>query len=232
MIVSINQPAYLPWLGYFERIARSSLHVVLDHVQFEKNSFTNRNKIRLKSGTAWLTVPLASKGRFGSLEIQGLEFAERGEWQKKHWSSLQMNYARTAYFSSYAEAYASIYNRTWPCFMPFVQTMLQQHLEDLKITTRIAFSSQMGISGSKSDLILNICKAVGASIYLSGSQGRNYLKESAFEENGIQILYQNYEHPSYPQAWPGFESHLCILDLLFNHGPESMDILLANQPGS
>lgn len=232
MIVSINQPAYLPWLGYFERIARSSLHVVLDHVQFEKNSFTNRNKIRLKSGTAWLTVPLASKGRFGSLEIQNLEFADRGEWKKKHWASLQMNYARTPYFSHYAEAYSLIYEKHWPSFMPFVQTMLHQHLEDLKITTKLVFSSQMGIAGSKSDLVLNICKAVGATTYLSGSQGRNYLNESIFEENGIQILYQNYKHPSYPQAWPGFEPHLCILDLLFNHGPASSEILLSNQPNS
>lgn len=83
MIVSINQPAYLPWLGYFDRIARSDIHVVLDHVQFEKNSFTNRNKIRTKEGSAWLTIPLSTKGKFGNLEIRNLEFASHGGWEKK-----------------------------------------------------------------------------------------------------------------------------------------------------
>ena len=82
MIVSINQPAYLPWLGYFHRIAVSDLHVVLDHVQFEKNSFTNRNKVRTASGTPWLTVPVRSKGRFGDLAINEVDIAD-GRWTAK-----------------------------------------------------------------------------------------------------------------------------------------------------
>ena len=229
MIVSINQPAYLPWLGYFERIAQSDIHVVLDHVQFEKNSFTNRNKIRVKQGTAWLTIPLATKGKFGNLEIQSLEFAQENKWLKKHWASLKMNYIKAPYFDQLGASYEGIYSREWSCFMPFVRTLLTQHLSDLGIKTPLVFSSEIKTNGHKSDLVLNICKSLSAKSYLSGSQGRAYIDEKAFLDEGISLRYQDYQHPTYSQVWPGFESHLGVLDLLFNHGQDSLKILMADQ---
>ena len=229
MIVSINQPAYLPWLGYFERIARSDVHVVLDHVQFEKNSFINRNKVRVKDGAAWLTIPLATKGKFGNLEIQSLEFVPADKWKEKHWKSLKMNYSRADYFDQLQGAYEAIYSRQWSGFMPFIRAMLYQHLSDLGIKTRLVFSSEIETSDHKSNLVLNICKSLSAKSYLSGINGRAYINEKAFLKEGITIEYQNYQHPSYKQAWPGFESYLGILDLLFNHGPDSLQILMGNQ---
>ncbi len=226
MIVSINQPAYLPWLGYFERIARSDVHVVLDHVQFEKNSFTNRNRVRVKDGAAWLTIPLATKGRFGDLAIRDLEFAAGDPWRRKHWAALRMNYARAPHFAAYAPAYEALYAREWPGFMPFVRAMLAQHLRDLRIATPLVFSSELGVGGAKSELVLNLCRATGATEYLSGALGRDYLDEASFAAAGIAVRYQNYGHPAYAQAWPGFESHLAVLDLLFNHGPASREVLL------
>ena len=98
MIVSINQPAYLPWLGYFHRIAISDVHVVLDHVQFEKNSYCNRNKIRVGNDACWLTVPVQTKGKFGELPISDLQIAENLSWQRKHWEGLRMNYASAPHF--------------------------------------------------------------------------------------------------------------------------------------
>jgi hypothetical protein len=229
VVVSINQPAYLPWLGYFERIARSDIHVVLDHVQFEKNSFTNRNKIRTKEGTAWLTIPLSTKGRFGKLGIRDLEFAPRGGWERKHWASLRMNYSKAPFFARYAPAYEEIYAAEWTSFLPFVGAMLDQHLSDLGITTKVLFSSQMPLVGHKSELVLNICKSVGASIYLSGSQGRCYVDAKKFSDSGIVLEFQDYQHPTYNQVWPGFEPRLGILDLLFNHGKDSLKVLMADQ---
>jgi len=229
MVISINQPAYLPWLGYFERIARSDVHVVLDHVQFEKNSFTNRNKIRTKDGTAWLTIPLATKGRYGSLRIQDLEIASDSGWLRKHWASLRMNYSRAPLFAQYAPVYQPIYEVKPASFMLFVQAMLEQHLSDLGIATKLLFSSQIPAFGHKSELVLSICKSLGASVYLSGSQGRGYLDERAFHDSGISLQYQDYNHPEYRQAWPGFESHMGILDLLFNHGKDSLHILMGNR---
>lgn len=229
MIVSINQPAYLPWLGYFERIARSNVHVVLDHVQFEKNSFINRNKVRVKDGAAWLTIPLATKGRFGNLAIQSLEFAPADKWKAKHWATLKMSYSKAAYFDQLQGAYEEIYLSEWSGFMPFIRAMLTQHLSDLGISTRLVFSSEMKTSGQKSNLVLNICKSLSAKSYLSGIKGRTYINEKDFMKEGITIEYQDYQHPTYKQLWPSFESNLGILDLLFNHGPDSLQILMGSQ---
>jgi hypothetical protein len=229
MIVSINQPAYLPWLGYFHRIATSDLHIVLDHVQYEKNSFVNRNKVCGKDGPVWLTVPLLTSGKFGELPIHSLEFAPNQNWQKKHWSTLQNLYRRTPFFDHYAPAYEAIYAAEWDSFAPMVDTFLRQHLNDLGINTPLLKSSEMQVDGKKSDLVLNLCQNTGATVYLSGALGRNYLDEESFRANGIQVEYQDYRHPVYPQPHPDFTPYMCILDLLFNQGPASRDILLQNQ---
>lgn len=226
MIVSINQPAYLPWLGYFERIAYSDLHIVLDHVQFEKNSFTNRNKVRTKEGSTWLTVPLSTKGHFGDLAIHGLKFAANDPWQKKHWATVRMNYARAPFFKEYAPAYEELYARPWAGFMPMVRAFLEQHLRDLRITTPLRYSSEMTVEGTKSQLVLNLCRATDATIYLSGALGRDYLDAASFATAGINVIYQDYSHPTYTQCQPGFEPCMGVLDLLFNHGPASREILL------
>lgn len=225
MIVSINQPAYLPWLGYFERIAASDLHIVLDHVQFEKNSFTNRNKARTKEGSTWLTVPLATKGRFGDLSINSLEFAANDPWAKKHWATWRMNYARAPFFAAYAPAYEALYARSWPAFMPMVRAFLEQQIGDFGLTTPLHYSSELGKGGTKSDLVLNLCRSVGATTYLSGALGRNYLDAASFAAAGITVRYQDYTHPHYAQWQPGFEPYMSALDLLFNHGPASREIL-------
>lgn len=231
MIVSINQPAYLPWLGYFERIARSNLHVVLDHVQYEKNSFTNRNKIRTAQGELWLTVPLATKGRFGNLEISGLEFAPNMPWCRKHWDTLRMNYRKAPYFDLYAPAYESLYLAEWTSFMPMVRAFLERHLADLGIVTPIVYSSELKPAGTKSELLLNLCRDAMATQYLSGAMGRDYLDEELFSGAGIRVCYQNYVHPEYRQSHPGFASFMGILDLIFNEGPRSLSILLnTNNP--
>lgn len=232
MIVSINQPAYLPWLGYFERIAVSDLHIVLDHVQFEKNSFTNRNKARTKDGSTWLTVPLATKGKFGDLAIRTLEFAPNDPWARKHWATLKMNYAKAPFFRQYAPVYEALYAQSWTGFMPMCRAFLEQHLRDLRIATTLRYSSEMDVEGAKSELVLNLCRAVGATTYLSGALGRNYLDEAAFTAAGLQVRYQDYAHPTYTQCQPGFEPYMGILDLIFNHGPAARDILLGKSKGA
>jgi hypothetical protein len=230
MIVSINQPAYLPWLGYFQRIAVSDLHIVLDHVQFEKNSFVNRNKINAKTGPLWLTVPLLTSGKFGELPINTLEFAPNQKWRKKHWATLQASYRRTSFFEQYAPAYEALYAEDWDSFTPMVMAFLKQHLRDLNIETPIRRSSEMETEGKKSDLVLNLCRSEGADVYLSGALGRDYLDEDSFRDAEIKVAYQSYQHPSYSQTHPEFQPYMCMLDLLFNHGPASREILLQNQP--
>jgi hypothetical protein len=228
MIVSINQPAYLPWLGYFERIARSDLHVVLDLVQYEKNSFTNRNRIRTPNGELWLTVPLSTKGRFGSLEINRLEFARNTPWRRKHWDTLCMNYRKAPHFARYAPAYEALYQEDWPSFMPMVRAFLSQHLADLGILTPLVYSSERNPSGTKTELLVNLCRDAAATRYVSGAMGRDYLDEGMFSRAGISVCYQDYVHPEYRQCHAGFVPRMGILDLLFNEGPRSLKVLLTH----
>src|SRR5262249_28506311 len=113
MIVSVNQPAYLPWLGYFHRIAASDVHVVLDHVQFEKNSYVNRNKVRTDPGWCWLTVPVKTKGKFGALPIRSTEIDDASGWRRRHWHTLSQAYAHAPSFAPHRDFFASIYERPW-----------------------------------------------------------------------------------------------------------------------
>ncbi len=230
MIVSINQPAYLPWLGYFHRIAVSDVHIVLDHVQFEKNSFTNRNKIRTKDGCCWLTVPLRTSGRFGDLAITETEIANERRWAGKHWSSIRLNYAKAKYFGQHAGFFEAFFSRSWLRLNPLLREGTAYMLDAFGIRTRILFSSELEASARKSELVLQLCGKVGATSYLSGSLGRNYLDEGAFRQAGIAVSYQDFRHPTYKQVYAGFEPFMSAIDLLFNCGPDSLAILMQGQP--
>lgn len=227
MILSINQPGYLPWLGYLHRIAVSDLHIVLDHVQFEKNSFTNRNKIRTKDGWSWLTVPVRTKRRFGNLHINRLEIADDPRWAKKHWSSIRYNYARSPFFSQHATYFEDVYRQSWTYLIDLVRETTTYLLDAVDIKTPILFSSEMDIEGIKDELILNLAREVGANIYLSGPFGRDYLEQERFRAAGIEVAFHDYAHPTYPQTYAGFEPHMSAIDLLFNCGPESFDIMMS-----
>lgn len=229
MIVSINQPAYMPWLGYFHRIAVSDLHIVLDHVQFEKNSFTNRNKIRTSEGWCWLTVPLKTGGRFGDLAISQVEISNERRWAAKHWNSIRLNYSKAAYFREHAEFFESVFSRSWERLNPLVAEITTYLLKAFGIKSRILFSSQLGAVGHKSELVLELCRKVGATTYLSGALGAQYLDEAAFQQAEVPVFYQEYHHPTYKQVHPGFEPFMAAIDLLFNYGPDSLDILTRDQ---
>lgn len=228
MLVSINQPAYLPWLGYFARIATSDVHVVLDHVQFEKNSFTNRNKVRTGKTATWLTVPVKTRGKFGALPINTLEIdANQTKWRRKHWATLQQNYQKAPFWADHAPFLEHLYAQDWRSLARLCRAFDTYFLETLQINTHLVYSSQLDLTSTKSDLILDICKAVGAEHYLSGALGRDYLDQSKFETEGVQVSYQDYNHPVYTQlTHQDFMPYMSLIDLLVNHGPESRPILL------
>jgi hypothetical protein len=178
VIVSINQPAYLPWLGYFDRIRRSDLHIVLDHVQFEKGSYTNRCRIRQRDGREmWLTVPV-EKGKPIRETMVG-----SGRWREKHRAALQQAYGWDAPLYTKKHMLDDI------CWWSTV--MLAAEFPE-PITTPIRSSWSIDVPGRKSELVLNLCKEVGATQYLSGPQGRNYLDLPAFDKAGIEVLYHDF----------------------------------------
>lgn len=232
MIVSIMQPAYLPWIGYFHRIAASDIHIVLDDVLIDRNSktkFANRNRVRTKDGWSWLTVPLKTRGRSAEMLLNTIEIADDARWATKHWETIRCSYAKAAFFSQHRDFFAATYATRWMLLPDLVRSTTHYLLEALSITTKVLYSSEMRVKGSKGDLILNLCRATGATTYISGPFGRDYLQQTDFDANGINILYHEYNHPTYEQVYSGFEPFMSAIDLLFNCGAYSLDVLTRNQ---
>ncbi|MEW6593799.1 MAG: WbqC family protein [Thermodesulfobacteriota bacterium] len=217
MIVSIHQPAYLPWLGYFDKIKRADLFIYLDTVQYQKNSFQNRNKIRTKSGPIWLTVPVETSGRLYTTPLKEIAIDNRRDWRAKHRRALMMHYGRSRMFDAVFPRLEPFYLRSWERLADLCWEMMVEFNRMLGIGTRIVRASELEVGeGGKSDLVLNICKATGATTYLSGSLGRHYLVLDDFAAADIEVVFQDYVHPTYTQQYPGFEPFMGIVDCLFN----------------
>lgn len=215
MIISIHQPAYLPWLGYVERIKQSDLFVFLDSVQFEKNSFTNRNLIKGANGPHWLTIPIKTKGHLNKHLLE-IEIASDTEWRRKHLSSIKTSYSKCIGFDEKYQKLSHLYNNNEVHLADLCFNHLLFWLEELNIKTKIIRSSSMNISSKKSDLILDICHNVGATTYLSGPMGKKYLEEGDFLSNGIKLDYHHFEPMPYPQLFGSFIPFMGIIDYWFN----------------
>jgi hypothetical protein len=219
VIVTIHQPEHLPWLGFFHKISQADLFVILDSVQFRKNYFQNRNKIRTANGWTWLTVPV--KRNINTL-IKDVEIDNNQNWRKKCWNSIYFAYKKAPFFSEYSNILEKIYKRDWINLRELNIQLIKQFLSFLSLEPKILKSSEMDVHGKGSKLILNICKKVDADTYISGIFGKEYLKLSDFKEAGIEVIFQEFHHPIYKQLYEPFISGMSIIDLLFNHGPDSL----------
>jgi hypothetical protein len=225
VIVSISQPAYLPWLGYFDRIIKSDLRIVLDHVQLGKKSMVPRNKIRTPQGWTWLTVPVSTKGRSSKVTIQDVEINNEVPWGRKHWNTLQANYARAPHFENHKPFFENVFQEPWERLLPLLENTNSYLLDALDIRTPLVRSSELDPKERKSELVLELCKKVGATTYISGPFGRGYLDLPAFESANIEVVFHEYSHPEYRQSFDGFEPYMSIVDVLFNYGPDARGIL-------
>lgn len=225
MIVSVHQPQYLPWLGYFDKILKSDIFVFLDNVQYKKREFQNRNKIRAKNGWLWLTVPVITKSLFYQ-KISEVKIDNTQHWQKEHWETIKMYYRSSKYFENYKDFFEKSYNQEWTKLTDLNVTIIKYLLECLEIKIPLLFESELGINGEATERIINICKKLNADTYLSGIGGKDYLDEELMKKEKIKLIYQDFKHPEYPQVYPGFELYMSAIDLLFNGGPESKKILM------
>ena len=217
MILSIHQPAYLPWLGYFEKILRSDLFVFLDTVQYEKNSFINRNKIKTSHGASWLTIPVKTKGHISG-SLLTTEIDDSQSWRRKHLKSIEMNYKKSPFFESNFPRFQEITLKPETSLSELAWQQLKFWLDVFDIRTGVVRASDLPVESKKSDLVLDLCKHLGATTYLSGELGKNYLSESSFQESGIAIQYQNFNASAYPQLWGDFIPCLSIVDYWMNCG--------------
>lgn len=229
MIVSIAQPAYLGWLGYFHRLWISDLHIVLDHVEIGRRSFTNRNKIRTAQGWTWLTVPVNTKGEERFKPISRLEITDPS-WQRKHWQSIRLNYGKAPFFENHASFLEDLYARQWTSLEAVINEANDYLMSAMGLQTPLRYSAEMNPSQTKDDLILELCQEVGATTYISGPFGRDYLDEKKFINAGIRVVYHDYVHPEYKQMFFGFEPFMSVLDVLFMYGSEAMNIIRKDQP--
>ena len=223
-IVTAHQPAYLPWLGYFHKIALSDVFIVLDNVQFEKNSFINRNKIKGPNGAFWLTVPVSLQGHLHR-KIRKIKIQRTVPWEKKHLKSIENCYRKSAYFDQYMPFFRECYDRKWDTIADLTDHMLGWFLTQLGIDVAVYRMSDCAFDGKKIDLVLQVSKKFNADVFIFGAIGRDYATADTFRSNNVRPYFQDYRHPTYPQRFGDFIPYISVLDLLFNCGPHAADIL-------
>jgi hypothetical protein len=227
LILSAHQPAYLPWLGLFHKIAISDDFVILDNVQFEKNSFTNRNKIKTPNGPLWLTVPVSISGHTENT-IKDIEISNNEDWRSKHWKSLFMNYKKAPFFSKYSDFFEDLYKKEWTKLADVIEYSTDFFLKELKITTRIHKQSALKVLGKRDELLANLCGHFKADTFVFGAMGKDYADREFYAGKGIKLYFQEYTHPKYPQLWGDFAPYMSVPDLLFNVGPEkALDVIMS-----
>ncbi len=215
MILTAHQPAYMPWLGYFDKLIKSDKFVFLDSVQFEKNSYTNRNRIKTPQGDMWLTVPVKTRGHITST-LAKLEIDNSQDWRKKHLGAVYSNYRKASRFEECYSRLEQVYDKKYDFLADLCWEQLCFWLQELDIDISMVRSSTLGVEAKGTDLILELCRYFEASSYISGILGKDYLREDDFREQGIKIYYQNYQHPVYTQLWSDFLPNMSILDFWMN----------------
>jgi len=224
MHLGILQPSYLPWLGYFDQMHRVDTFVFLDDVQFTRRDWRNRNRIRTREGWMWLTVPVLHKNRFKEF-LKETRIDNSVPWPRKHREAIRANYGQSAFFDLYFPALESIYGKPWVYLADLCFATVELLRMNLQIDTPALKASDFAIASVKGEKILSLCQATGANHYFCGDASMNYLSAAEFQKHGITLEFQNYRHPVYNQRYPGFVSYLSVIDLLFNMGERSLEIL-------
>ena len=228
MFISIQQPEFFPWLGFFDKARQVQKVVILDSVQFKKRYFENRNKVRTSTGSAWINVPVLTKGKFKQ-NINEVKIDNSQDWQRKISQTLKFSYQKAPYWEQFGGPLLDILSSQYSDLVELNIAVIKYMLSSFGLEKEMVLSSALGQSSSGSELILDICQSVQAKHYLSGRDGKNYLEESAFNERGIELSYQDFKHPEYSQIHGSFLSHMSAVDLLLNQGEKSLDIISGAQ---
>jgi hypothetical protein len=218
--VAVIQSSYIPWKGYFDIINDVDEFIFYDDVQFTRQDWRSRNKIKTADGTLWLSIPTGDSLNRNICEVE----LSSHHWQVKHWKSILQNYSRAPFFTQYRAFFEDVYvNRTWTNLSEFNQFLIREIcVRYLGITTTISDSRAYGAHGQKQERLMDILKKAGATLYVSGPSARNYIDEAEFERSRIELQYKGYDgYPDYAQLYPPLRHDVSILDLLFNVGPDA-----------
>ena len=222
MKITIHQPNFLPYLGFFDKCDYAEALVLYDTTQFKKNDYQNRNKIKGKDRWFWLTVPV--NYNFGD-SINEVKIDNSKEWKEHHLKSLETCYSRSKYFNQYFQKIKEIYWEDWEFLSNFNIGLIKFVLKELRIKCRVTLSSELKIKDHGAKALIEICRKLKSTDYISGKAGKKYLDINLFRKTGLNVEFQNYQHPQYNQRFEGFEPYMCILDLLFNEGSNSLKVI-------
>jgi hypothetical protein len=231
MVIGILQPGYLPWLGFFEQMHNSDVFVIYDDVQYDKEGWRNRNRIKTANGIQWLTVPVLLKGSDSQM-ILDVRIDNKTNWRKKHLAAIRQSYSKAPCFKDYIDIFEDAYARDWDLLVALDMYFIQTLAECLGMRHKnIVRSSTLNIQGDRIERLIKICEFFGADVFYEGASGKNYIDERDFLARGVKVEFQNYLHPAYRQLYNDFTPNLSVIDLLFNRGKESLGIITANIKG-
>jgi hypothetical protein len=225
--VAIVQSCYIPWKGYFDLIASVDEFILFDDRQFTRRDWRNRNRVKTPQGSQWLTVPVETKGRYHQRIDETL--ISDPAWAAQHWKTIVHNYAAAPYYGHYREQLEELYERASDERLSVVNRHFLEAVNALLgIDTVLMWSTDYEAEGTKTERLVSLCRAAGATAYVSGPRAREYLDEAAFAAAGIDLSYFDYSgYPEYEQLYPPFDHAVTILDLLLNAGPDAPRYLKA-----
>ena len=224
MIVGMHQPNYLPWLGYFYKILKSDVFIMVDNCQYISGGYINRTRIKSAPGIEWITIPIHSKGcRFQA--IRDARIVSPVNCFAGQQTTLRYRYGKARWLEAYWPRLQGVYSRGSEKLCDLNVAFIKEICSILEIKTKIHLASEFPCGGTKTVRLVELCKAVKADTYLSGAGGRNYQDEELFKAEGIELRYSDFVHPYYEQRFGRFVEGLSIVDLLFNCGPAAREIL-------
>ncbi len=223
MLVGIHQLHYLPWLRYLEKIHRSDVFIVLDNIQFNKNGWQNRNKVKTSAGSTLLTIPINAKA---GQNLDEVRIDNETPWRRRHWRTIEQSYGKAPYFKLHGPFLEAAYAKEWSRLNELNRHMLDYYVAVLGIGTQIQYASDLGVPGDATGRLVNLIRAVRGDRYYSGAYApQEYLDADLLDAAGIDLELQEWRAPVYPQRYGAFVPDLSIVDLLMNCGPGSLPIL-------
>ncbi|NYH10305.1 WbqC family protein [Pseudomonas moraviensis] len=218
--IVVLQSNYIPWKGYFDLIHDADVFVFYDDLQFTKNDWRNRNKLKTSTGSDWITIPVGGNSNRLICEVE----LKSSAWQIKHWKTIEQNYGKTPYFKLYKDFFEDVYlQRQWKNLSELNQFLIRAISTDiLGMKTEFKDSRDYTLSGRKLDRLMDLVVQTGGTKYISGPAAKDYIDPSIFLSAGIELLWKSYaNYPQYEQRFAPFEHGVSILDLLFNVGPDA-----------
>ena len=224
---AILQPTYLPWMGYFEMIDSVDTYIIFDHVQFERKSWQQRNKIKTASGVAYLTVPVQKVSRQTPISEIKISY-DQGNPLGKHWKTIELAYKKAPYFEKYKSFFEKIYSKKYVLLRDLNVEIIKLVCDILGVKKKIVFSSELDLKDenmAKTEKVINLCKNQGITHLYDARGAEEILDKSLFRKEDILVDFQEFLHPEYSQLWGEFVSYLSVIDLIFNQGDQSLSII-------